>query len=786
MPRLCHAILYDADEKGRQALAYGFEVDGLKVTATADLEAARGLVTVTPGEVVIVVVRESDPAGIPLARRLAENPETRAVPRLVLAETATLPERLVGLPGPTAFLPLPAFVRDVVTATKLLAAGAASGEESSFEGALSDLGLFFIVRCMVGLGLSGIVELERGARKGELRFQQGEIVSAQVGGLEGPAALHQLLLWEEAALVMRFRETVRRGQAFTHGEELLDDCARFLRDFEHATRSIGHAQSLFVQDAEKTASLLDVVPQELVPVMRLFDGHRNLGDVLEDSPFRVFDTLRSVSRLIELGTIRRKAIEKPSTGLTGQHRKVKSEDWLGRSAELPALAVSATPATGVAPVHPASAHTTQPLQSPPAGGSAAAAARGRRSFRRKTGEHAIAPAPGPGQVPASLVTTNGAAPAFDHDAGIPATPAAPPAEAPPAPPAEPALPGLAAQAPGSPTLQAPPPAQIPTAPVPGPVVAAPAVAAALPPRKAKGGILAAHGELSGSGAGHAELRGEDVPKVLVELGPDLQPEAELASSDHLEDLPAAEPPPLPINVETRPASSPPESPVEMPPNPIPGLPPQPALQRPPGVQTAEIDTGMRPPPPPELLEAPSGGPSIMIDPGFSEEMDAFELAHSQPTPPPAVVAPPAVAASPTAESPADPVVSFVRGVSAARSALANTTFNAAPTIPISALPPAARPATHAPAPTEPTPPPAGADTEAPAAPVSLAPDSGGTEPPAPDQAASPARSERKERRASGEFDALESEFFAREAELYKKEAVENFDDLDQGKGKNPR
>jgi ribonuclease E len=38
-------------------------------------------------------------------------------------------------------------------------------------------------------------------------------------------------------------------------------------------------------------------------------------------------------------------------------------------------------------------------------------------------------------------------------------------------------------------------------------------------------------------------------------------------------------------------------------------------------------------------------------------------------------------------------------------------------------------------------------------------------------------------RPSSEFDALERDFFAREADLYKQENAETFDDLDQGKGK---
>ena len=363
MPRLSHAILYDADDKGREALAYGFEVDGINITATGRVDEVDAALASSATDVVVLVVRPEDQGAIPLVQRLAQDQKYAQLPRLVLASEPTLPTSLTGLGGAAAFLSLPAFVRDVVTAVKLLAGGAArirpkgeadAGEaanldSATLEGALSDYGLFFVLRTMVALGLSGVVEVDRANRKGELRFHEGEVVSAQVGKLEGQPALHQLLLWEEADLVIRFRPTVRRGQTFPKGDELLEECARFLRDFEHATRSIGHAQSLFVQDAEKLAGLQDAVPAELIPVMRLFDGHRNLGDVLEDSPFRVFDTLHTVARLIELRTIRRKAIEKPSTGLAAQGRRPRppQDEWLGRSsAELPSIGTSAGAAAG--------------------------------------------------------------------------------------------------------------------------------------------------------------------------------------------------------------------------------------------------------------------------------------------------------------------------------------------------------------------------------------------------------------------------------------------------------
>ena len=197
-----------------------------------------------------------------------------------------------------------------------------------------------------------------------------------------------------------------------------------------------------------------------------------------------------------------------------------------------------------------------------------------------------------------------------------------------------------------------------------------------------------------------------------------------------------------------------------------------------GMRSAEIVTPEGEGPPTEELAAPAVGPSILLDPRLVEEMDAFEMANSPPTPPPVVVATaephplPAQApadpfaraaaasvaaaagagkvAEPTpprqSEPTAAPVVSFVRNEGSGAHAN-NPALNNAPTVPLSAVQ-AQRPG------------------EKPSAspPRAVTPARLGPESPTPDQ-----------------FDELESDFFARESELYETEATDNFEDLDGGR-----
>jgi len=150
---------------------------------------------------------------------------------------------------------------------------------------------------------SGIVTLTRGNRRAELRIHEGTVVSATVGAMQGLPALHHLLLWEEAALSLTRRSIPKRSQLHLSSQEILDECERFLRDFAHAARDLGSPRTLYAQVGEPVAELRGLQQSQIAPLLRLFDGRRVLADVIEESPFRIFDTVRMIRRLRDAGVL---------------------------------------------------------------------------------------------------------------------------------------------------------------------------------------------------------------------------------------------------------------------------------------------------------------------------------------------------------------------------------------------------------------------------------------------------------------------------------------------------
>jgi FixJ family two-component response regulator len=345
MSRASRIVIADADAKHTALLAYGFEREGM---APAPVTHAEDALKAAP-EADALVVGLADAGDVQLIR-LLRGPGG-AAPKVPVVATGDETLRAQALnAGAVDFLPRPAFVRDVVTLTRLAMLGKGAAP-SVWQGDLADFaGIFYLVRALTHAQRTGVMTLVKGLRRGELRFYAGEVTSVQSGGLHGMAALHQVLLWTEGKLELRVEPVVRRQQIPLQPDELLGDMARFLRDFGEVAGELRPGMVL-EQDLKRVAERVDKIPKEVNPVLRLFDGQRTLADVVEDSPFRVFETVKIAVRLQQLGALR--AVE---SGRARAQSALAVDDWLvGRT---PPLGQSSRPPSeddiGPKPGEPAS------------------------------------------------------------------------------------------------------------------------------------------------------------------------------------------------------------------------------------------------------------------------------------------------------------------------------------------------------------------------------------------------------------------------------------------------
>jgi hypothetical protein len=318
----------EADRQAAESLTAGFGREGIPVVVRSTIAAL--VDDVKPDDLVLISAGFEDQgqdgvaavAAVRARHGAAPVPERGRPAIIVLGDAERRGAALAA--GANAFAAKPAFVKDVVTLARVLSMPKPDADPPRWAGELEGLHLYYIVRALAAAGMTGILTLHRGMRRGELRFFEGELTSAQVGALHGQAAFHHLLLWPDAGFDLRAESVVRRQQIPLTPAELQKDAERFLRDFHELSDGLSPA-SIYEADAAKAAEHAAEIPPAAQPVLRLFDGARSLADVIEESEVGLAETVRDASRLVGLGVLRKAAVRR-SPGDAAAALAI--EDWL--------------------------------------------------------------------------------------------------------------------------------------------------------------------------------------------------------------------------------------------------------------------------------------------------------------------------------------------------------------------------------------------------------------------------------------------------------------------------
>ncbi|HEU4731172.1 MAG TPA: DUF4388 domain-containing protein [Kofleriaceae bacterium] len=312
MPGLSKVIVLDPDLRASRQVQLGFEREGVPATAVPAGAGAPGVSEIPADDTGLVVVGGVDGEALELVRGARTWLDDHGLDTPIVFAGHGVLRSDAEAAGADEVVLRPAYLRDVVTIGRLLR-GVPAAQRAHLAGNLIDVtAVFTLVRAFAALGRSATLTLVRGLRRGEVRFYHGEVTSAQVGMIHGQAALHQLLLWTDARFDYHHEDIVRRQQIPLSHQELFADAERFLEGVRDSSGGLSPSMVL-EQDLQRMQSLGKQIPTEVYGVLRMFDGYRVLADVLEDSAYRVFETLRVAQRAVDAGLLRVVARQAPRT-----------------------------------------------------------------------------------------------------------------------------------------------------------------------------------------------------------------------------------------------------------------------------------------------------------------------------------------------------------------------------------------------------------------------------------------------------------------------------------------
>jgi DNA-binding response OmpR family regulator len=332
-------LIVDADTKSQKVLEVNFKKAGYRVMITETMAQAQELLAAETPELIITDTRLPDGDGFALCEYIKQQPLLRDVPLIFLTEDGALPRKMRGFElGATDYLTKPIYIKEIVGRVELALQQRAKSMLSDadaelIEGDLAEITVVDLLQTIEVELRSGTIQLERNGIQATVYFQEGNILDAICGKLQGEEALYRLMLWPKGRFAVRYHESIKRPDIIEKDSTtLLLEGMRRLDRWNEMVVTLPHLSRIFEPDYKRLTQISDDLPVEVVRLVRLFDGYRTLRDAIDDSPVDDLTTLHILRKLLEDEVLQDVTPQEAPLSHTSQHTNLAT--WLAARPEL--------------------------------------------------------------------------------------------------------------------------------------------------------------------------------------------------------------------------------------------------------------------------------------------------------------------------------------------------------------------------------------------------------------------------------------------------------------------
>jgi len=306
-------LLVDADPASVRVLEVSLKKAGFSVTTATDGLDALSKLELSSPDLVLTDTRLPRIDGYELVRRIKEMPDLANVPVVFLTSQKAVEDKIRGLElGVEDYLTKPIFVRELIARVHLLltrrthqrvATVAPGSRRSKLSGDLADMGVVDLLQTFELGRKSGVARLHSGPHDAIVYFRDGKVVDAEHGRLVGEEAVYRCLIWTGGTFDVDFMPIDHQEVILTSTQGLLMEGMRRVDEWGRLCEQLPPLETVFMVDGVQLGERLNEIPDELNGILRLFDGHRTLTDVVDESPFEDLSTLGTVTKLFFEGLL---------------------------------------------------------------------------------------------------------------------------------------------------------------------------------------------------------------------------------------------------------------------------------------------------------------------------------------------------------------------------------------------------------------------------------------------------------------------------------------------------
>ncbi len=285
-----HLLLVDGDPKSLRVMEVSLRKAGFTVTTAVNGRDALEKVQLSPPDLILSDTKMPEMDGFELCRRVKGDDRLKATLFIFLTGQKSVEYKVRGLElGVDDYLTKPIYIREVVTRVKILVEKREKerlerrDQRASFSGSLTDMALVDLVQTLEMGKKSGALRLHDGARSATVWLREGRIVDCEVGRLAGEEAFYRLLHWQSGEFAIDFKPVERAKRIALGPQALLLEGMRRVDEWGRIVEQLPPLDRVFQIDYRLLSDRLAEIPDDVNGILRLVDGHRTLGQVIEDA-----------------------------------------------------------------------------------------------------------------------------------------------------------------------------------------------------------------------------------------------------------------------------------------------------------------------------------------------------------------------------------------------------------------------------------------------------------------------------------------------------------------------
>jgi DNA-binding response OmpR family regulator len=296
-----HLLLVDGDARNLRLLEVSLRRAGFSITSAESAAQALQYLAHSEPDLIISDTKLQGGDGFELCRAVKGDARWATIPFIFLSSATELDDKVRGLElGVEDYLTKPIYVKEVTTRVKMLLQRkqqerlGRKDARTKFSGLLADMAIVDLLQTIEISRKSGSIEFDTDLGRATVWFRDGRVIDAKMGILEGAPAVYRLLGINEGTFEVEFRTIHRLDVIEASTQAVLMEGMRRVDEWVRLLEGLPPLDHVLTIDNRVLAEREEPLAPRETGLMRRFDGHRTIIEIIDDS---------GEDDLVALGTI---------------------------------------------------------------------------------------------------------------------------------------------------------------------------------------------------------------------------------------------------------------------------------------------------------------------------------------------------------------------------------------------------------------------------------------------------------------------------------------------------